>query len=59
MMRSILFSTIVAVAAVAGPGTFAGERVPAVDIPENGLGLLLETPNSPVGDIYGQRPVLT
>jgi len=59
MMRRILFSMIVALAAVAGPGAFAGEREPAVDIPENGLGLLLETPNTPVGDIYGERPVLT
>ena len=58
-MRRILFSLIVALAAMTGPGAVAGEQVPALDIPEHGLGLLLESPNAPVGDIYNERPVLT
>ena len=58
-MRQILFSLIVVLAAMAGPVAIAGEQEPAVYIPEHGLGLLLETPASPVGDIYGERPVLT
>lgn len=58
-MRPILFSLIVATAAMTGPGAIAGEQQPAANIPEHGLGLLLETPNAPVGDIFGERPVLT
>ncbi|MEO9874907.1 MAG: hypothetical protein ABJM26_06950 [Anderseniella sp.] len=59
MIRPILFSLIVAIAAMTGPGAIAAEQLPALDIPEHGLGLLLETPDAPVGDIYGERPVLT
>lgn len=59
VMRPILFSLVVALTALAGPGVFADEKKPAIDIPANGLGLLLETPNAPVGDIFGERPVLT
>ncbi len=58
-MRQIVFSLIVTLAAITGPVALAGTEQPAIDIPEHGLGLLLETPNSPVGDIYGERPVLT
>ncbi|MEM7636470.1 MAG: hypothetical protein AAF299_18030 [Pseudomonadota bacterium] len=58
-MRPILFSLIVATAAMTGFGAIAAEQLPALDIPEHGLGLLLETPDVPVGDIFGERPVLT
>ncbi|MEM9472440.1 MAG: hypothetical protein AAGA00_10790 [Pseudomonadota bacterium] len=58
-MRRIAFSLIVALAAFTGPAALADKQQPALDIPEHGLGLLLETPNSPVGDLYGERPVLT
>ena len=58
-MRQILFGLMLALAALIGPATFSGEQAPIVEIPEHGLGLLLDTPNSPVGDIDSERNVLT
>lgn len=58
-MKQMLFSLVVMTAAMAGPGAIAAEQLPALDIPEHGLGLLLETPDAPVSDIYNERSVLT
>ena len=58
-MRQLLFGLILAFAALIGPATFSGEQAPIVEIPEHGLGLLLDTPNSPVDDIYSERNILS
>lgn len=58
-MKKTLLACIITLATIPGTHALAAEKKPMVETPQHGLGLLLDTPASPVGDLYEGHTYLT